>query len=329
MVLDRTAPAASAPLSLRDLAVPEPGAGCVRVRISACAVCRTDLHVVEGDLPPARSPVVPGHQAVGVVERLGPGVTSRRVGERVGIAWVQGSCGTCRFCTSGRENLCESLVCTGWQVDGGFAEFAVAPAQWVHPLPGAWDDLHAAPLLCAGIIGYRALRLAGVGPGSRLGLYGFGASAHVAIQIARHRGCEVYVASLRENHREHARRLGAVWTGPADALPPAKLDAAIVFAPAGEIVPAALRALDRGGRCVCAGIHMTPIPPIDYDGELFGERVLRSVTSNTREDAAEFLREAAAARVHTDVVPYRLEDANRALADLAAGRFDGAAVLRM
>lgn len=329
MVLDRTAPAETAPLAPRDVPIPEPGPGDVRLRVAACGVCRTDLHVVEGDLPQVRRPLVPGHQIVGVVDAAGPGVASPAVGERAGVAWLQGTCGACRFCGTGRENLCETPRFTGWHADGGFAEFAVAPARWTYPLPAAMSDEQAAPLLCAGIIGYRALRLADAGRGARLGLYGFGASAHIAIQLARHRGCEVYVASLRENHREHARRLGAVWTGAADALPPERLDAAIVFAPAGEIVPAALRALDRGGRCVCAGIHMSPIPRIDYDTELFGERVLRSVTANTREDGDEFLREAVAADVRTDVVPYPLAEANRALADLKAGRFDGAAVLRV
>lgn len=329
MVLERSAPAESAPLVLREVPDPEPAAGEVRVRVSVCAVCRTDLHVVEGDLPPVRRPLVPGHQAVGRIDRVGAGVPPSRVGERVGIAWLRATCRTCRFCASGRENLCLAPSFTGWHADGGFAEFAVVPDRSAHPIPDRFGDEEAAPLLCAGVIGFRALRLSGVGAGGRLGLFGFGASAHVVIQIARARGCEVYVSSLRANHRDLARRLGAAWTGGADERPPVPLDGAILFAPAGELVPVALRALDRGATLACAGIHMTPVPPLDYAADLFQERVLRSVTSNTREDALDLLREAAAIPVRTHTVPYALADANRALADLKAGAFEGAAVLRV
>ncbi len=329
MVLERSAPVASAPLALCELPVPEPGPGELRIRVSVCAVCRTDIHVVAGELPPGRRPLVPGHQTVGVVDALGAGVAAPALGTRVGAAWMQGTCGTCRFCASGRENLCETPRFGGHHVDGGYAEYALVPAAWAYALPDGFDDVAAAPLLCAGIIGWRALRLCGVRPGQRLGLYGFGASAHIVIQLARAQGCQVYVASLRATHRRLAEELGAVWTGPADALPPVALDAAILFAPAGELVPPALRALDRGGTLACAGIHMSPIPRIDYDTELFGERVLRSVTANTRADGEEFLREAARIPVRTHTTLYDLADANRALADLEAGRFDGAAVLRV
>ncbi len=328
MVLHASGAVDSHPLVLEDVPVPEPGPGEIRVRVHVCAVCRTDIHIVEEDLPPVARPIIPGHQIVGTVEALGAGVTSPAVGARVGVAWLQGTCGACRFCTSGRENLCERPVFTGYHAHGGYAERVTAPARWAYEIPDAFGDEEAAPLLCAGIIGYRALRLSGAQPGQRLGLYGFGASAHIVIQLAIARGCEVHVASLKENHRRLALELGAVWAGAADAMPPELLHAAILFAPAGELVPPALRALDRGGTLACAGIHMSPIPRIDYDTELFGERVLRSVTANTRADGEAFLREAAAIPVRTRTTPYALADANRALADLKAGRFDGAAVLR-
>jgi propanol-preferring alcohol dehydrogenase len=329
MVLGEGGSVRSAPLRLCEIPTPEPGPGEVRVRVAVCAVCRTDIHVVEEDLPPRKRPIVPGHQVVGGVDAVGPGVARELLGRRVGVAWLQGTCGRCRFCSSGRENLCEEPVFTGYDRDGGYAEAVVVPARWVYAIPDAFTDEEAAPLLCAGIIGYRALRLAGVGPGGRLGLYGFGASAHVVIQLAVARGVEVYVCSLRENHRRLARELGATWAGEADAVPPRLLDGAILFAPAGELVPPALRALDRGGTLACAGIHMSPIPRIDYDHELFGERVLRSVTANTRADGEELLREAARVPVRTRTNPYALADANRALEDLAAGAFEGAAVLRV
>jgi propanol-preferring alcohol dehydrogenase len=327
MVLHDGGPVDARPLVLEDLPVPEPGPGQIRVRVHVCAVCRTDIHVVEEDLPPATRPIVPGHQVVGTVDALGEGVTSPAVGTRVGVAWLQGTCGTCRFCTSGRENLCESPIFSGYHAHGGYAEHVVVPARWAYGIPDAFGDDEAAPLLCAGIIGYRALRLSNVRPGQRLGLYGFGASAHIVIQLAIARGCEVHVCSLKESHRRLALDLGAVWAGEADAMPPSVLHSAILFAPAGELVPPALRALDRGGTLACAGIHMSPIPKIDYDTELFGERVLRSVTANTREDGDAFLREAAAVPVRTHTNPYDLEDANQALIDLKAGAFDGAAVL--
>lgn len=327
MILDRGADVATAPLKLCELPAPEPGPGQVRVRVTVCGVCRTDLHVVEGDLPLPTLPLVPGHEVVGVVDRVGRNVHTIKEGDRIGIAWLQGTCGRCDFCRSGRENLCLQATFTGYHVHGGYADFAVVPESFAYPIPPAFTDDAAAPLLCAGIIGYRALRLSDITPGRRLGLYGFGGSAHIAIQIARHWGCSVYVCSLKEEHRTLARALGAVWTGGPTEAPPEKLDSAIVFAPAGEIVTAALRALDRGGTVACAGIHMTPIPSIDYDRDLFGERTLRSVTANTKQDGLDFLREAAAIPIRTHTQRFKLDEANQALQALKAGTVKGAAAV--
>jgi propanol-preferring alcohol dehydrogenase len=263
------------------------------------------------------------------VARIGQGVRDIREGDRVGIAWLQGTCGECEFCVSGRENLCLNATFTGYQVDGGYAEYAVVPERFAYPIPPIFSDEEAAPLLCAGIIGYRALRLSGIKPGQRLGLYGFGASAHIAIQIARHWGCQVYVSSLKAEHQELARQLGAVWVGGSADTPPDKLHGSIIFAPAGELVPPALRALERGGTLALAGIHMSPIPSLDYDREVFGERVIRSVTANTRQDGIDLLREAAAIPIKPHTVRFPLEQANRALQELKAGSFQGAAVLTM
>ena len=327
MLLDRNADVGTGPLRLHDVPMPEPGPGQVRVRVRICGVCRTDLHIVEGDLPPAKRPVIPGHETVGIVERAGRGVRAVKEGDRVGIAWLQNTCRACEFCRSGRENLCERPTFSGYHVDGGYAEYALASEAYVYPLPPVFSDEEAAPLLCAGIIGYRALRLSGVKPGQRLGMYGFGASAHVTIQVARHWGCSVYVCSLREEHRALARELGAVWVGGATDHPPDKLHGAIVFAPAGEIVIPALRALDRGGTVALAGIHMTQIPAIDYDRDLFGERTIRSVTANTKQDGLDLLREAAAIPIRSRTQRFKLEEANQALQALKAGTVKGAAVL--
>jgi len=327
MTLDRSADVGTGPLRLHDVPVPEPGPGQVRVRVRICGVCRTDLHIVEGDLPPAKRPVIPGHETVGIVERTGRGVRAVQEGDRVGIAWLQNTCQACEFCRSGRENLCERPTFSGYHVDGGYAEYALAPEAYVYLLPPVFSDEEAAPLLCAGIIGYRALRLSGVKPGQRLGMYGFGASAHVTIQVARHWGCSVYVCSLREEHRALARELGAVWVGGAADQPPDKLHGAIVFAPAGEIVIPALRALDRGGTVALAGIHMTQIPAIDYDRDLFGERTIRSVTANTKQDGLDLLQEAAAIPIRSRTQRFKLEEANQALQQLKAGSIQGAAVL--
>jgi propanol-preferring alcohol dehydrogenase len=327
--LHRTASASARPLALEDVPRPEPAAGELLVRVAACGVCRTDLHVIEGDLPAAKRPVIPGHMVVGRVEALGAGAPGFSAGDRAGIAWLRSTCGACAFCRSGRENLCEGARFTGYHEDGGYAELAAVPAEFAYRLPEGLDDLRAAPLLCAGIIGYRALKLCGVQPGERLGLWGFGNSAHIVMQVARARGCEVYVSSLRREHQELARAMGAKWVGGAEDSPPVKLHGGIVFAPAGEIVPRALGALERGGTLACAGIHMSPIPAIDYDRELFGERRLCSVTANTRADGRELLAEAARIGLRPEVEAFPLERANEALARLKEGRIRGAAVLRV
>jgi propanol-preferring alcohol dehydrogenase len=329
MILDRSADVSAARLRLRDLPQPEPGPGQIRVRVHVCGVCRTDLHILEGDLPPAKRPVIPGHETVGLVDRVGSGVHTVKEGDRVGIGWLQQTCGHCEFCLSGRENLCSDAKFTGYHVDGGYAEYAIVPEGFTYPIPSIFSDEEAAPLLCAGIIGYRALRLSGVQSGQRLGLYGFGASAHIAIQVARYWGCSVYVCSLREEHRALARELGAAWVGSATDIPPDKLHGAIIFAPAGEIVPPALRALEKGGTLAIAGIHMTPIPAIDYDRDLFGERMIRSVTANTKQDGLDLLREAAAIPIRTHTQRFQLEESNQALQALKAGTIKGAGVLKI
>jgi propanol-preferring alcohol dehydrogenase len=329
MVLNYTADVSSSPLRLEDYPIPVPEDGQVLLKIHICGVCRTDLHVVEGELADIKLPLIPGHQAVGTVVQVGSMVPDLREGDRVGIAWLQGTCGSCAFCTSGRENLCVKARFTGYQVDGGYAEHAVVPARFAYRIPPVFSDDEAAPLLCAGIIGYRALRLSAIKPGQRLGLYGFGASAHIVIQIARHWGCQVYVSSIKVEHQDLARKLGAVWVGGPNDMPPDKLHGSIFFAPAGELVPPALHALERGGTLALAGIHMSPIPSLDYDRELFGERVIRSVTANTRQDGLDLLREAAAIPIKPHTVRFPLEEANRALQALKAGAFQGAAVLSL
>jgi propanol-preferring alcohol dehydrogenase len=327
MVLHRQGPMSNQSLERAERPDPEPGPGEVRVRVRAAAICRTDLHVVEGDLPSRRLPLVPGHQTVGVVDRVGSDCRRFRPGDRVGIAWLRSTCGACEFCRSGAENLCEASRYTGYDEDGGFAELAVVPEAFAYAIPAAFSDPEAAPLLCAGIIGYRALRRTEVIRGGRLGLYGFGSSAHVVIQIARHRGTEVYVATRAPAHRDLARRLGAVWAGEVGEPMPATLDAAIVFAPAGEVVPPALRALRKGGVVVLAGIHMSPIPAMEYGPHLFHEKTLRSVEANTRRDGEDLLREAAEIPIRPEIVPYPLEAANQALLALKADRLSGTGVL--
>ena len=327
MVLRQNGDVAVDPLELDDIPLPEPGPGDVLVEVSVCGICRTDLHVIEGELKHPKLPLIPGHQAVGIIKHVGSGVTTRRTGERVGIAWLQGTCGHCQHCKSGRENLCLAARFTGYQFDGGYAEYAVVPAPFAYPIPSAFSDEEAAPLLCAGIIGYRALRLSRIQPGQRLGLYGFGASAHIAIQIAQQWGCEVYVCSLKADHRALAREMGAAWVGEASEAPPVRLHGSIIFAPAGELVIPALRALERGGTLALAGIHMSAIPSIDYDRDLFGERTLCSVTANTRQDGIDLLREAAAIPIRPRTQRFPLNDANRALQSLKAGIINGAGVL--
>jgi propanol-preferring alcohol dehydrogenase len=311
-----------------ELPKPKPAAGQVLVRVHACGVCRTDLHVVEGELPPKKSPVVPGHQVVGIVEANGAHASRFQPGARVGIPWLHQTDGVCEYCRSARENLCERAVFTGWMVDGGYAEYVVAPEDFVYALPEGFSDLHVAPLLCAGIIGFRTLRLSGVQPGGRLAIYGFGAAAHVAIQVARSWNIGVYAMSRDPRHRKLALDLGAVWTGGSDDTPPEKLDAAMIFAPAGELVAPALRTLKRGGTVVIGGIHMSPIPPLDYD-LLYDERVIRSVANNTRQDGEDFLRIAADIPIHTEVREFALEQANEALNALKNDAIRGAAVLRI
>ncbi len=325
-VLERPAPAGDGPLVLATRPDPVPAPGELLVRVAACAVCRTDLQICEGDIEARRLPVVPGHQAVGTVEALGEGVESWRIGDRAGVAWLAGACGACPRCDAGRENLCESAQFTGWDRDGGYAERLTVRATCAHPLPVALDPVEAAPLLCGGIIGYRALRLSGIEPGGRLGLYGFGASARLALQVARHWGCEVFVATRSERDQQRARDLGAVWAGGTHYSPPAPLDAAVTFAPAGEVVVAALKAVDRGGTVAVNAIHLDRIPEFPYE-HLWWERSLRSVANFTRQDAREFLALAADIPIRTETEVYPLKDANRALADLASGKVEGAAVL--
>lgn len=326
MVLRTPRPAIQSPLELEHREIPRPGPGQLRLRVLACGVCHTDLHECEGDIALPRRPIVPGHQIVGVVDALGVEVVEPAIGTRVGVAWVHGTCGVCRECEEGRENLCDSARFTGLHVDGGYAEFALARADFVHALPSGVADHQAAPLLCAGIIGLRALRLSGARPRQRLGLWGFGASAHIAIQIARHWDCEVFVFTRGEAHREHARALGAAWCGGPNDAPPGLLDAAVNFTPAGETVPAGLRALRRGGTLSLAGIHMSALPSLDYD-LICGERTLRSVANATRQDARDLLALAAQIPIRTDVELYPLADANRALVALSQSRIRGAAVL--
>src|SRR5262245_12337771 len=329
MSLRAQAPVESRPLELVSRESLQPGPGEVHVRVEVCAVCRTDLHVIEGDLPLRRPRLVPGHQAVGRVAALGPGARRFRVGERVGIAWLRQTCGACRFCARGDENLCLEPRFTGWDDDGGYAEEAVAPEAFAHALPPGPSAREIAPLLCAGIIGYRAYRRSRVPPGGRLGLFGFGGSAHIAIQVARHFGCEVFVMSRGGGHRDLALDLGAAWVGESHEPPPRPLDGAILFAPAGELVPPALAALDRGGTLAIAGIHLSEVAPLDYQRHLFQERCVQSVTANTREDARELLELAAAIPIRTRTQAYPLEAANEALVDLKQDRVRGSAVLEI
>ena len=327
-VLKAPGPIDRRPLELAEVERPEPHGDQVQVRVRACGVCRTDLHVVEGELPQRKSPVIPGHQAVGVIAGIGETVTRFRGGERVGIPWLHRTCGTCDYCSAGKENLCESALFTGYVVDGGYAEYALAPERFVYPIPESFDDIEAAPLLCAGIIGFRALRLSGIAAGQKLGLYGFGAAAHVAIQVARYWGVEVFALTRDSRHQRLALELGAAWAGPATEEPPSRLDAAIIFAPAGELVVAALKVLKKGGTIALAGIHMSPIPPIDY-ALLYHERVLRSVANNTRQDGEDFLRTAAEIPVRTQVEVFSLSEANAALQALKQDAIRGAAVLKI
>jgi propanol-preferring alcohol dehydrogenase len=315
------------PLEYAEVAAPQPKSGEVLVRVRACGVCRTDLHVIEGELPPRKSPVIPGHQVVGIVERQGENARRFAIGDRVGIAWLHRADGTCEYCKAGAENLCDNPMFTGYSVNGGYAEYIVAPEDFIYALPAEFPDEQTAPLLCAGIIGFRSLRLSGIKAGGRLGFYGFGAAAHVAIQVARHWNVEVFASTRDVRHQKLALELGAAWAGGTYDEPPKKLDAAIIFAPAGEIVPAALKALKKGGALILGGIHMSPIPSFSYD-LLYQERVIRSVANNTRQDGEDFLRVAAEIPIRTHVQIFSLSEANRALNALKNDAIPGAAVLR-
>lgn len=326
VVLHRSKPIEQEPLDVEEVSVPPLDRDDVLVRVSVCGVCHTDLHVVEGDLMLPGIPLIPGHQVVGTVEQTGSGVDQFRSGDRVGVAWLHWACGECPFCRSGRENLCESGRFTGYHADGGYAQFTVVPADFAYHVPDNFSNVQAAPLLCGGVIGYRALRLSGAQPGQVVGLYGFGSSAHIVIQLARHMGCEVYVFTRSAEHQELARRLGAGWVGRAEERAPASLDSAIIFAPAGPLVPLALKALKPAGTLALAGITMTPIPEMPYE-LLHGERVVRTVANATRRDAQELLRLAAEVPVRTQVETFPLHEANRALCLLKDGRIDGSAVL--
>ncbi len=329
LVLRRPAAVETEPLALVERPRPEPGPGEILVDVEVCGVCRTDLHVVEGDLAPRRPEIVPGHEVVGRVARCGRDADRFRPGERVGVAWLHHSCGRCRFCVRGEENLCLEPRFTGWDTDGGYAGFVLAREAFVYPIPTDLPARDAAPLLCAGIIGYRAFVRSRACPGQRLGLFGFGGSAHIVIQIARHAGIEVLVFSREDGHRELAGRLGAAWVGGSLDVPPHPLDAAILFAPAGELVPVALERLDRGGTLAVAGIHLSDVPGLDYVRHLFQERTLTSVTANTRRDGEALLRLAAEIPIRPHTRLYPLEQANQALADLKHDRIRGAAVLEV
>lgn len=330
-LLRSIAPIETNPLEIAEVAAPQPGDGQILIKVSACGVCRTDLHVIEGELPERHLPIIPGHQIIGQIEQPGANVTRFKIGDRVGVPWLHQTCGQCEFCRDGKENLCENATFTGHKVNGGYAEYTVAPADFVYAIPEAFSDIEAAPLLCAGIIGFRSLRLSGIaGPvsGSRLGLYGFGAAAHVAIQVARHWGVEVYAFTRDQRHQNLAMELGAAWAGFSDDEPPAKLDSAIIFAPAGELVISALKVLKKGGSLALGGIHMSQIPPLDYQ-LLYHERVVRSVANNTRQDGEDFLKVAAEIPIKTQTQVFELAETNAALNALKHDAVRGAAVIAL
>lgn len=326
--LTKPGPVETNPLEQRELAVPEPGSHEVLVRINACGICRTDLHVVEGELPPKKPAIIPGHQIVGVIERRGLEAARYSEGTRVGIPWLHHTDGKCPFCLSGRENLCDAPEFTGYTVNGGYAQYTIAHEDFVYPIPDGFADLQAAPLLCAGIIGFRCLRVSGVKPGDNLGIYGFGAAGHVCIQVARYWKQQVFVCTREQKHQGLAMDLGAVWAGGATEEPPEKLDASIIFAPAGDLVPPALQALKKGGRLILGGIHMSPIPSFSYP-LIYYERSIRSVANNTRDDGHEFMKLAAQIPIRTEVQVFPLEQANQALNALKHDGIRGAGVLKM
>jgi propanol-preferring alcohol dehydrogenase len=326
-ILTTPAPIDTSPLHVGELPLPEPAPNEIRVRVQACGICRTDLHVVEGELPPQAEHIVPGHQAVGVVDRRGSAAARFKEGDRVGIAWLRSTCAVCRYCQADNENLCPQARFTGYHANGGYAEYALVREDFAYALPANLSAAEATPLLCAGIIGYRALRRADLRPGGRLGLYGFGSSAHIAIQVARHLGCTVYVMTRDERHQQLARQLGAVWAGGAAAMPPEKLDSAVLFAPVGHLVLPALAALDQGGTLALAGIYLTDIPTLNYERHLFHEKNLRSVTANTRRDGEELLRIAAEIPIRPQTTTFTLDQANRALQQLKHDAIQGSGVL--
>ena len=326
MILKKPMAIENNPLVIVDIEKPQVGPKDILIKNSVCGVCHTDLHIIEGDLKIHKLPIIPGHQIIGYVYEAGQMVTKYKKGDRVGVAWLQSVCGNCEFCKSGCENICDSAKFTGYDKDGGYAEFSSAQEDFVYHIDHPFDDMHAAPLLCAGIIGYRAFKLSGASPNKTLGIYGFGASAHVTIQIARYRGCGVYVFTRSENHKALARELGAVWTGNAEDTPPELIDSSIIFAPSGKLVPEALRVLKKGGTVALAGIHMTPIPEMNYN-LIYGERTIKSVTNNTRQDAVEFLNLASKIPIKTEVETFPLKDANKALKLLKDSKIRGSAVL--
>lgn len=328
MYLEQSRPIASSPLRYReDVPIPVPGSGQVRIRVEYCAICRTDLHIIEADLPEKKRPIIPGHQILGTIDRVGENCHHLKTGQRVGVAWLHGTCGQCRYCLNGKENLCPRGIFTGYGVDGGYAEYALAREAFTYPIPDSIDDLTSAPLLCAGIIGYRALNRCRLPVRGKLGIVGFGSSAHIVSQLAANRGAEIYVATRGEAHQALARKLGAVWVGERPADIPTLLDSAILFAPAGELVPEILERLDHGGTLAIAGIHLSAMPPLDYQHHLFFEKDVRSVTANTRLDGYALFREAAAGRIAVHTKRYRLTEANQALQDLKADRIQGTGIL--
>lgn len=327
MVLSEIKPIQESPLVEADLIPAEPGPGQVRIKLSACAICHTDLHTIEGEIMPPKLPIIPGHQAVGRVERLGDGAERFKIGDRVGAAWLNWTCGQCRFCKKGNENLCENARFTGYHVHGGYAQYMVIAEDFAYKVPDVFSDIDAAPLLCAGIIGQRAFRLSGAEAGQILGIFGFGASAHLVLQIAVHKGCRVYVFSRGQAHRELALKLGASWAGGSTDKPPSKLESAIIFAPAGELVPIALTHLSKGGTLALAGIYMSSIPQLDYATHLYYEKSIRSVTASTRQDGEQFLKAAAEIPIRTKTQTFPLKEANKALRLLKEGKINGAGVL--
>lgn len=328
MLLEEQQPVENSPLREREVAEPQAGPGELRIKVSACAVCRTDIHIVEGDLPLHKKPLIPGHQIVGRIDQIGPGLTNRELGQRVGVGWLRHVDGSCEWCRRGRENLCPDSRYTGYDGDGGYAEYALVPNEFAHELPVEFNDEEVSPLLCGGLIGYRALERAAVPEKGRLLLVGFGSSAHLVLQLALARGHEVYVVSRGENHLQEARSLGAAWAGNDFRVLPAKMHSAILFAPSGKLVPPIMEALDRGGVCAIAGIHLSEMPPLDYLRHLFQERELCSVTANTREDARRLLAETVSAKVHPQLSCYSLGEANRALLEMKQSRTRGTPVLR-